>query len=260
MSARFRGIAFTIFLWGSVVCYGSLLLVLAPFVGKARLIDIARHWQQAVLIALKRFCGIEHRLHGGDALKVQRPLVVASNHQSAWETIALATLLPDPQTWVMKQELLRIPFFGWALALFEPIAIKRSDGRRAMRQLLEIGRKRLAQGRCVVIFPEGTRVAPGAHRRFGLGAALLAARTGTPIVPVAHNAGQFWPRRGVSKFPGMIDVVIGPLIETQGLSPEAVNSQVEEWIRQTLHALPAGAPAASQDEPADTSRENSCNG
>jgi 1-acyl-sn-glycerol-3-phosphate acyltransferase len=149
----------------------------------------------------------------------------------------------------MKRELLRIPFFGWALALFDPIAIKRSDGRRAMKQLLEAGAERLARGHSVVIFPEGTRVGPGKRKRFGLGGALLASRAGVPIVLVAHNAGYFWPKRGLIKRPGTIEVVVGPRMESAGLSPTALNAQVEQWVRTTQESLPAPAPVQRHPRP-----------
>jgi 1-acyl-sn-glycerol-3-phosphate acyltransferase len=242
---RARAFAFEAFMWTSVVGYGSLLLVLSPFVSRQRLTRIGRAWQHAILRALKRLCRIEHRVHGMQQLGDGRGRVIMSNHQSAWETIALGTIFPVPQTWVMKRELLRIPFFGWALALFEPIAIERRAGRRAMRQLLEQGADRLARGHCVVIFPEGTRVDPGAAGRFSLGGALLAVRGGAPVIPVAHNAGTLWPRRRAPRRAGIIDVIVGPPIETVGRSAEAVNAEVKQWITTAMRSLPGNRPAAA---------------
>ncbi len=234
---RLRAILFEAFLWLSVVGYGTLILLLAPWGSRQRLTALSLHWQRTVLWALRRLCRIEHRVRGRAHLHVGRGQLVLSNHQSTWETIALGSILPLPQTWVMKQELLRLPFFGWALSLFEPIAIDRSAGRRAMKQLLAVGAERLARGHCLVIFPEGTRVAPGESKRFGLGGAILAARTGVPVVPIAHNAGCFWGRHQLRKRAGMIDVVIGPPIETQGLSAQEINQRVEAWIRTTTRSL-----------------------
>ncbi|MBK5930447.1 lysophospholipid acyltransferase family protein [Halochromatium salexigens] len=238
---RFRAILFEAFLWLSVVGYGALMRLLALGLSRPQLISIGLHWQRVVLWALRRLCGIDHRIGGQVHLLKGRGQIILSNHQSAWETIALGHILPMPQTWVMKQELLRIPFFGWALSLFDPIAIDRSAGRQAMKQLLAVGAERLERGHSVVIFPEGTRVAPGVSKRFGLGGALLAERTGAPIVPIAHNAGCFWERQPLRKRAGTIDVVIGPPIETQGLSAQEINQRVERWIRTTSHALVAGA-------------------
>jgi len=138
---------------------------------------------------------------------------------------------------VLKRELLWIPLFGWALALLRPIAIDRVAGRVAIEQVIEQGRERLQSGIWVVVFPEGTRVAPGTRRRYGIGGAALAAAGGYPVVPVAHNAGSFWPRRGFLKRPGMIRVVIGPVIDPRGKTAEDIRRQAEEWIENTMAGL-----------------------
>lgn len=238
MGARLRALTFEAVLWASVVVYSSTILLLGPVSKRTRLVAIGQHWARSILWALKVLCGIDYRIVGEGTLSGRRGFVVVSNHQSAWETIALATILPVHQTWVLKEELLRIPFFGWALRRCEPIAIKRQDRRRAMRQLLQMGRERISQGDCVVIFPEGTRVAPGTYKRFGLGSALLAASAGAAIVPIAHNAGYFWPRQTLAKRVGTIDVVVGPAIEAADQEPQAINGQVEQWIRTALESLP----------------------
>jgi 1-acyl-sn-glycerol-3-phosphate acyltransferase len=234
-----RALSFTVFLWLSAAIYSTLLLVLFPLLPRPRLQPLVLQWEQAVLWALRRLCGLRHRVSGLEHLQAgqDQGLIIFCNHQSAWETIALGLLLPTPQTWVTKRELLLIPFFGWALALFRPIAIDRSAGRQAMKQLLSVGAERLALGHSVVIFPEGTRVAPGEVKRFGIGGALLAARTGIPVVPIAHNAGCFWGRKQLRKRPGIIEVVIGPPIRTQGLNASAINALAEDWIRATATAL-----------------------
>ena len=138
---------------------------------------------------------------------------------------------------MLKRELLRIPFFGWGLATLRPIAIDRAAGRSALDQVLEQGRRRLAEGIWVVVFPEGTRVAPGAQRRYRLGGAVLAERTGSPVVPVAHNAGDYWPRRGFLKRPGTIRLVIGEPIESKGRSATEINARAAEWIESTVRTL-----------------------
>jgi 1-acyl-sn-glycerol-3-phosphate acyltransferase len=167
--------------------------------------------------------------------------VILAKHQSAWETIAFQQIFP-PQTWVLKRELLWIPLFGWALALLRPIAIDRGAGRVAIEQVIEQGRERLQSGIWVVVFPEGTRVAPGTRRRYGIGGAALAAASGYPVVPVAHNAGSFWPRRGFRKRPGMIRVVIGPVIDSHGKTAEEIRRQAEEWIENTMAGLEGKQP------------------
>jgi 1-acyl-sn-glycerol-3-phosphate acyltransferase len=164
--------------------------------------------------------------------------IVLSKHQSTWETIALRALLPPEQTWVLKRELLFVPFFGWALAPLQPIAIKRKAGRRAMRQLLEEGTQWLRRGQWIVIFPEGTRVAPGQRKKYGQGGAMLARKAGCPVIPVAHNAGVFWPRRSVNKYSGTIELVFGQPIEPGDRSPSEINALAEEWIEGTVASLP----------------------
>ncbi|NEX17263.1 MAG: 1-acyl-sn-glycerol-3-phosphate acyltransferase [Halochromatium sp.] len=236
-----RSVAFEVFLWLSILVYSTLLLTLARVLSPLRLQAIVRHWDITVLWALRWICGLRYRVSGDEHLQQGRAQIILSNHQSTWETIALGALLPAPQTWVMKRELLRIPFFGWALRLFDPIAIERSANRKALRQLLSVGAKRLALGHRVVIFPEGTRVAPGTQRPFSLGGAMLAARTGVPVVPIAHNAGYFWGRNQLRKRPGTIDILIGPPIETKGLNAAAINALAEDWIQSTAKALAKNA-------------------
>ena len=157
-------------------------------------------------------------------------------HQSAWETIALQKIFP-PQVWVIKRELLWLPFFGWGLAMTSPVAIKRSEGREAIKQLLRQGKERLALGFCVVIFPEGTRIPFGQRGRYKIGGALLAASSGAPVVPVAHNAGRLWGRNSFLKYPGVITMSIGPAIDPAGLKAEEINQQVEKWIENEVTKL-----------------------
>jgi 1-acyl-sn-glycerol-3-phosphate acyltransferase len=182
-------------------------------------------------------CGLGYRIHGTENMPSDTCIVLCK-HQSAWETIALRAILPPEHTWVLKRELLWAPFFGWALAPLRPIAIDRSTGRRAMNKLLDEGKYWLDRGRWIVIFPEGTRVAPGQRKRYGKGGAILASKTGYPIVPIAHNAGVFWRRRDINKYPGRIDVVIGQPLDTKGLTSAEISRRVEEWIEDTVAGLP----------------------
>jgi 1-acyl-sn-glycerol-3-phosphate acyltransferase len=162
--------------------------------------------------------------------------IVLMKHSSAWETIAQILIFPR-QSWVLKQELLRIPLFGWALRKLKPIAIDRKGGATAVQQVLSQGQSRLAEGNCVIIFPEGTRMPVGETRRYGLSGALLASKVGKPIVPVAHNAGFFWPRRGLLKRAGTVRVVIGPPIPTAGREPREINDEVQRWIEAQVARL-----------------------
>jgi 1-acyl-sn-glycerol-3-phosphate acyltransferase len=210
----------------------ALLTFPLPPLMRYRLISL---WAKMMLPILAVVCGIRHQVKGIENLPKQ-PCVILCKHQSAWETLALQLVFP-PQVWVLKRELLWIPFFGWALALTSPIAIKRSDGKGAMKQLLKQGKERLEQGFCVVIFPEGTRIPFGQRGKYKLGGALLAASTGVPVVPVAHNAGRLWGRNAFSKHPGLITMSIGAPIDPSGLKAEQINAQVEAWIENEIQNL-----------------------
>ncbi len=212
------------------------ILALATFV----LPPMARYriisgWSRFVVLLAKLLLGIRWRVEGREHLP-QRPSVILSKHQSAWETMAFQLIFP-PQVHVLKRELLWIPFFGWGLALMSPIAIDRKRGPAALRAIARRGSERLAQGFWVVVFPEGTRVAPGERRAYQLGGAWLAAASGAPVVPVAHNAGLLWPRNAFVKRPGMVTVRIGPPIEPADRDPKTINHLAEAWIEEQQKAL-----------------------
>lgn len=180
-------------------------------------------------------CGIRHTVSGWENVP-DFPVILMAKHQSAWETLFMASRFP-PQCWIVKRELLWLPFVGWGLLAVRSIAIDRSSGKTAREQVLEKGARRLAQGMWISIFPEGTRVAPGQRGRYGIGGALLATRTGTPILPMAHNAGEVWPRNAFRKRPGTVQVMIGPLIATQGRDAVSVNAEVESWIEGQMRRI-----------------------
>jgi len=214
--------------------FALLALLTFPFSRLTRYQFISQ-WAKMMLPILRAVCGIHHEVKGIENLP-KEPCIVLCKHQSAWETLALQEIFP-PQVWVLKRELLWIPFFGWALALTSPIAIKRSDGKGAMKQLLKQGKERLAQGFCVVIFPEGTRIPYGKRGKYKIGGALLAASSGLPVVPVAHNAGRLWGRNAFSKHPGLVTMSIGPAIPTQGRKADEINAEVEAWIENEIQQL-----------------------
>lgn len=185
---------------------------------------------------LRVICGLGHEVEGLDNIP-QRASIIMCKHQSAWETLVLQLIFP-PQVWILKRELLWIPIYGWALAAMQPIAINRSSMIRAMRQIIDEGCNRLQQGLWVVIFPEGTRIAPGTRGKYQSGGGMLAEKAGCPVVPVAHNSGYFWPRNSLKKWPGIIKMVIGPPIDSRGKSAEEIMAQVEDWIETTVDRLP----------------------
>jgi 1-acyl-sn-glycerol-3-phosphate acyltransferase len=228
----------------SIVFAAALLVITPPYallaLASSVLPRMARYrvisgWSRFVVFLARMILGIRWQVEGRENLP-KRPAVILAKHQSAWETMAFQLIFP-PQVHVLKRELLWIPFFGWGLALMSPIAIDRSRGVAALRSIARRGRERLEQGFWVVVFPEGTRVAPGERRDYQLGGAWLAAASGAPIVPVAHNAGLVWPRNAFLKRPGTVTVRIGPPIDTVDRDPKAVIAIAETWIEEQQKAL-----------------------
>ena len=232
--AHLRAALYWLGLLASTVVLAFLLLLLAPFPFLVRQ-RFSVLWPRFNLWWLKMTCGVRHEVEGQEHIP-QGAAIYLCKHQSAWETIAMETLVP-PMVWVLKRELMWIPIFGWALAVLKPIALDRSKGRAAVEQLVMQGEARLREGISVVIFPEGTRVAAGKKGKYRLGGAILAERSGFPVVPMAHNAGYFWPRRGLRKYPGTVRVVIGEPFDPRGMSAAQINRKVEEWIESTVARL-----------------------
>ncbi len=215
----------------------SLLLYPLPLVWRFRIVS---QWAVFNLFCLRLCCGLDHKVEGLENIPAKGAAIIMCKHQSAWETLALQQIFP-PQVWVLKRELLWIPVYGWGLAAMEPIAIDRGSAGKALRRIVEQGCQRLAQGLCVVIFPEGTRTATGDRYKYQPGGGLLASKSGYPVIPVAHNSGYFWPRNSITKLPGTINMVIGPVIETQGKSAKEITRECEQWIESTVEKLPAPA-------------------
>jgi 1-acyl-sn-glycerol-3-phosphate acyltransferase len=229
-------IVFTTYLFVSVAVYGMVVLATAPL-GRRTSYRAVLLWVDSVLLLLRVLCRLDYVVEGKEHLPAANSVLLLK-HSSAWETIAQLKIFP-PQTWVIKRELMWVPFLGWVLKLLTPIAINRRAGTSAVQQVLEQGERYLRAGLWVAIFPEGTRMPAGETRRYGLSGALLAAATGRVIVPVAHNAGDYWPRRGWFKRAGTIHIVIGPPIATAGREPRAINEDAQRWIETTVARLRA---------------------
>ena len=183
-------------------------------------------------------CGVKYQVIGRENIPTDGAFIIMANHQSTWETFAIPCIFPQQLSWVMKQELLKIPFFGWGLRLIRPIGIDRGAGRAAVKQISQQGTALLHEGISIVIFPEGTRVAPGVKADYKIGGAILASQSGFPVVPVAHNAGVSWQRHAWIKQPGTITVSIGAAIPTQGVKAGAINQHVQDWIEAEKARLP----------------------
>ncbi len=219
----------------STLVFVPVSLIVFPLDFRKRYYIVTR-WTVFNLWWLQCCCGVRYRIEGADNIPEQ-PGIVMCKHQSAWETLALQ-LLFVPQVWILKRELLKIPIYGWGLASMQPIAIDRSSAIKSFRQIVEQGCERLKDNLWVIIFPEGTRVAPGSKKKYLPGGGLLAEKSGAMITPVAHNAGHLWPRNSFIKKPGVITLVIGPVIDPNGKKASEITQEVEQWIEQTVAALP----------------------
>lgn len=191
-----------------------------------------------MLIAGHWICGLRYVVEGQENIP-QEPSVIMIKHSTVFETYAQLVFFPI-QTWVLKRELTWLPIFGWGLALMKPIAINRGAGHSAVTQVIEQGKSRLAEGIWVTVFPEGTRVAPGKTKKYGISGAALAREANVKIVPVAQNAGDLWPRRGIIKRPGLIRFVIGPPIDASGRAPKETSLIVQEWIESKMREISDG--------------------
>ena len=236
-----KSLLFTAYMMMSACLFGTLM-ALGFWLPYGAQFAIARTWARMVLWMLEHLCGLNYVVEGRERIPPGNHIVM-SNHTSAWETIAQFLIFP-PQVWVLKRELLWIPFVGWGLRMLRPIAINRGEGHRAVNQVIEQGKERLAAGIWIIIFPEGTRVLAGQTRKYGLSGALLAIASGRCVVPLAHNAGTFWRRRGFMKKPGTIRVVIGEPIMPVSQDPRELNERVRQSIDAGLAHIAAAANAA----------------
>lgn len=214
---------------GILLALGAVLLPL-----KLRF-TIVHIWRAGFIFLERHVLGIKTVVIGRENIP-DHASVVLCKHQSAWETVALQELF-KPGVFVLKRELLLIPFFGWGLASIRMISIDRKAGKEALRQVVEQGKDRLKQGIWVIIFPEGTRMAPGEHRPFQIGGAFLASKAGATVVPVAHNAGELWGKNAFIKKPGTVTISIGPAFESAGLSTKEINQRAEDWIEAEMRKL-----------------------
>lgn len=231
-----RSLAYTALLFLSILVY-SVLVIVSGIFGPASSFAVTKSWADLNLWLLGTICGLSCTVEGIENIP-DRNAIVFIKHQSVFETIWPFTRFPIT-SFVLKRELMWIPLLGWALHVIKPIAINRRAGGSAVRQVVRQGRERLAAGCWVIVYPEGTRMPAGTTRRYGVSGALLASETGYPVLPIAHNAGDFWPRRGLRKHSGNITIVIGPPIEPADKSPAEINQEAQSWIEGTMGRISA---------------------
>ncbi len=225
---RLRGLMFTKLLVFNTIIGSLWAVVLWPLPHRLAYFFAVRCWAVANLWLLRVLCGVSWEVTGLENLP-DRPSVVLMKHSSAFETIAQALLFPR-QTWLLKRELMFLPIFGWGLAAMRCVGVDRARGSRAIRAVIRGGKARIDEGLWVIVFPEGTRVAPGEEGSYAPGGAMIASAAGCPIVPVAHDSGDFWPRRSVVKTPGTIRVVIGKPMNPRSGSAREVTRGAQAWI------------------------------
>jgi 1-acyl-sn-glycerol-3-phosphate acyltransferase len=239
-----RSLVYTLLLFLTTVVFGVIVLVGAVLpLSLEQRYSIPRAWGRSLLWMLKVICRLDYVIEGQENLP-KEPFISLWKHSSTWETMAQMFVVPMA-AWLLKREVTWIPIIGWAVSTYKPIAINRRAGHSAVNQVVKQGRERLAAGMGVIVYPEGTRVAAGQTRKYGISGALLATQTGAPIVPIAHNSGYFWPRRSLMKRAGTIRVVIGPPIDPRGLEPREINERAQQWIEGEIArivAQPGGKP------------------
>jgi len=243
MMTFIRSTLFTLFLLVFTPIWSVLCMLVFPFLNPENRYRFIGLWNKVVIQVLKHLCGIHFEIRGMENIQavLDQPVVILSKHQSAYETIAYIALLPKQLCFVFKRELLWIPFFGWALALLKMIHINRASKETAALSVASQGRKRLSEGKWILMFPEGTRTPVGSHKPYRKGGARLASATGATVVPIAHNAGRFWPRNSFMKYPGTVIFSIGPAIASAGKSGDQLHQEVESWIEAEMRRIDSSA-------------------
>lgn len=242
-TALLRSIAYLAWQIVTVVPIALAVLVASIFVRGDPLYRMCVFWLRLVIAGARVICGIRTRVQGYEHVP-EGPVILCPKHQSAWETLAFPTLMPHPLCYVFKRELLWVPFFGWAISRLDMIHIDRSKRNMAWAKVAEQGRKFMSQGHWIIMFPEGTRIPRGEQGVYKTGASRLAVATGTPILPIAVASARCWPKNSFVKYPGVIDVSIGPPIAAAGRAADEVMQDVERWIETEMRRIdPQAYPA-----------------
>lgn len=247
--AQLRSAIYVLWLTATVVPWALLVLLLSIFVRGDRLYWFTIVWLRMSIWGARVICGVRHRIHGMENLPETR-VILCPKHQSTWETFAFPTLMPHPLCYVFKRELLLIPFFGWAMGRLDMVHIDRSKRAEAWNKVAEQGRRFMAQGNWVIMFPEGTRTPRGSQGTYKSGAARLAIATDTPLVPIAVTSARCWPRKSFVLRPGVVDIAIGRPIPPNGRDADALMREVETWIESEMRRLDPQAYSTAAPPPA----------
>lgn len=210
-------------------------VIISSFISRRFMMSLVMFWVNMNLKSLELFCQLRFSVEGEEHIP-EDPFIIFAKHQSTWETLFLQQRFPGI-LYVAKRELTLIPFFGWALTGMNYVLIDRKGGRKVINQMIEQYAERKSRRLSLVVFPEGTRKPVGAEPDYKIGGAIVAVETATPVLPVAHNAGEFWPRHSFVKWPGEISIAFGPLIDVSGKTPDQVRSEASTWIEQKMQAI-----------------------
>jgi len=241
--AVLRSALYFLFLFITIVPWATFVVFFSIFVRGERVYWVCAGWLKVSIWGARVICGIRARIQGWENLP-DSPVVLLSKHQSAWETLAFPALMPNPLCYVFKRELLWIPFFGWAMARMDMIHIDRSKRAEAWSKVAEQGRRYMAQGNWVIMFPEGTRTARGSQGKYKNGGTRLAVETGRPVLPVAVSSARCWPRKSLVLRPGVVDISIGKPIASTGRDADSLMREVETWIETEMRRIDPEAYAA----------------
>ncbi len=241
--ALLRSMIYLVWQIVTVIPVATAVMVASIFLRGDPLYWMCVFWLRLVVWGARVICGVQARVTGFENVP-DSPIILCPKHQSAWETLAFPTLMPHPLSYVFKRELLWVPFFGWAIGRLDMVHIDRSKRNTAWAKVAEQGRKFMAQGNWIIMFPEGTRIARGQQGAYKTGASRLAVATGTPILPIAVASARCWPKNSFVKYPGVIDVTIGKPIPAVGREADELMREVEAWIEGEMRRIdPDAYPA-----------------
>jgi 1-acyl-sn-glycerol-3-phosphate acyltransferase len=234
-----RSILHALWMLVTVVPWGIVMVTASLWSSGEQMFWMAARWLGWQIDGARILLGIEVRITGMEHLPEGKtsPAILLVKHQSTFETFLMPTIMPHPLAYVFKKELIYVPFFGWAIGRMDMIHIDRSQRSQAFNKVVEQGKRLLAQGVWVIMFPEGTRIPRGEKGTYKVGGTRLAVETGAPVIPIAVTSAKVWPRRAFIKHPGIVDVSIGQPIPSQGRQPDELMREVEAWIEGEMHRL-----------------------
>ena len=248
MISAIRSLLHLLFMAVTVIPWSLAVVLARPFASKTTIYWMCQRWLKLSVDSARWIIGIRYQVLGRENLPQgsSDPAVLLVKHQSTWETFAMPAIMPHPLAYVFKKELLRVPFFGWAIGSMDMIHIDRADGARAFAKMVQQGKRLLDQGTWVIMFPEGTRIERGQTGTYKSGGTRLAIKTGAPVIPVAVTSAKCWPRKALFKQPGQVEISIGPLIPSVGRQHDELMAEVQAWIETEMRRLDPDAypPAA----------------